>query len=453
MCSFLITNKPSDLTINNTLLKNRGPDSTNTIKNNNISFLHNLLHITGEKTTQPLVRDDVYLLFNGEIYNYNKGYKNDTHFLLDLYLNEGEQIYKKIDGEYSVVIVDFRKDKIIFSGDIFLTKPIYYSLEDKNFGICSYASNLKKLGFNEIKRPKPNHYYVLSLKTLKLEEITPIYNFNLKQNIDTFELWNLSFENSLIKRAKTENKIIIPLSSGHDSGAILCGMNKLKFKNFSTYSFECNENKDILKKRLTKINNKKVLSKITSKEYQLLQKLIKDNVEPFYYGYSYETSKEDGMSDDAAVGLYKLLSDAKKQNKVKILMSGQGGDEIFSNDQQYGFDNKFNPTIFPKNLKTIFPWPNFYFGGNYSYLTKEEHIAGSLGIEARYPYLDKDVVQQFLNLTPEFKNKYYKSPLTNYMQQNNFPYFLGKLGFKLDTHHSEYLNKISRIAKLKKDLK
>ena len=53
---------------------------------------------------------------------------------------------------------------------------------------------------------------------------------------------------------------------------------------------------------------------------------------------------------------------------------------------------------------------------------KEEHVAGSYGIEGRYPFLDKYVVQEFLWLTTELKNREYKSPLDNYLVMNKFPY-------------------------------
>ena len=68
-----------------------------------------------------------------------------------------------------------------------------------------------------------------------------------------------------------------------------------------------------------------------------------------------------------------------------------------------------------------------------SYLAKEEYTSGIWGIETRYPYLDKDVVQEFLWLSPELKNKYkgsiYKPPLLYYLDINNFPLFNKKLGF------------------------
>ena len=73
---------------------------------------------------------------------------------------------------------------------------------------------------------------------------------------------------------------------------------------------------------------------------------------------------------------------------------------------------------------------NFYGSCQSSYLSKEEHVAGSFNIETRYPYLDRDVVQEFLWLTPELKNSNYKSVIHNYLQENNFPMSINeKIGF------------------------
>jgi asparagine synthetase B (glutamine-hydrolysing) len=61
---------------------------------------------------------------------------------------------------------------------------------------------------------------------------------------------------------------------------------------------------------------------------------------------------------------------------------------------------------------------------------KEEHVAGSYGIEARYPFLDRRVVQEFLALDSRLKNSRYKSALRAYLENNSFPTaFDMKIGF------------------------
>ena len=110
-----------------------------------------------------------------------------------------------------------------------------------------------------------------------------------------------------------------------------------------------------------------------------------------------------------------------------------GADEIFS-DYGYGGDKIANHSnfggYFPSDLKTIFPWKSFYNSTMESFLAKEEYASGMWGVETRYPFLDKDVVQEFLWLNNNLKNKWYKSVLCNYLTKNNFPFnFNMKVGF------------------------
>ena len=57
-----------------------------------------------------------------------------------------------------------------------------------------------------------------------------------------------------------------------------------------------------------------------------------------------------------------------------------------------------------------------------SYLVKEEYVAGSYGLETRYPFLDKKVVQEFLWLKAELKNRNYKSVIDAYLTSEDYPF-------------------------------
>jgi len=117
----------------------------------------------------------------------------------------------------------------------------------------------------------------------------------------------------------------------------------------------------------------------------------------------------------------------------KVAISGQGADEIISD---YGWNGKKLAKtsgfggFFPDDLTQIFPYRNFYNGAQVKYLNKEECVGGSFGIETRYPFLDKLLVQEFLWLRPELKNRSYKAPVEWYLDENKFPYEKGKkIGF------------------------
>ena len=66
---------------------------------------------------------------------------------------------------------------------------------------------------------------------------------------------------------------------------------------------------------------------------------------------------------------------------------------------------------------------------NESFIAKEEYTASLFGIETRYPFLDKYLVQEFLWLHPNLKNSKYKSALHEYLSNNNFPFAQEKIGF------------------------
>lgn len=433
MCSFLFTDKKIDnLDPINFFIQKRGPDKTTIKSIDKFTFVHNLLSITGEFCEQPLIDNNVYLCFNGEIYNYNdkNNYASDGYYILDCYKEYGENFISQLDGEYALILLDLNKNLLYFSGDIFQTKPIYASIETENIGIASYKSALTALGFKNIKRLIPNNSYTYNLNT-KQVSYKKIYEFNLDQHVDSFDLWENAFLSSLSKRIKnTRGAVVVPMSSGHDSGSIVCGLNQLKFENFCVYSITGYEDEKIINDRLAQVNCLKQYTTkyISSEEMNSIIKNINKNVEPFYYGPDHAADVL-GFEDSGARGLYKILSDVKRDLNVKVQLSGQGGDEVTSNIQTYGFGGKWNPRVFPEDLKSVFPWNNFYFGSNSSYLAKEEAIAGSLGIETRYPLLDKNVVQQFLNLTASLKNSMYKAPITHFMQKYNFPYNNHKKGF------------------------
>ena len=122
-----------------------------------------------------------------------------------------------------------------------------------------------------------------------------------------------------------------------------------------------------------------------------------------------------------------------KLNGFKVHISSCGADEIISD---YGFNGKkiFSHSefggFFPENLENIFPWKKFYNDSQRSYLFKEEYVFGRYGLESRYPFLDTQVVQNFLNLKKELKNSEYKSPIAFFLRKHDYPFDEGiKLGF------------------------
>jgi asparagine synthetase B (glutamine-hydrolysing) len=422
MCGFGVTNK-DDIRNTNQYCQKRGPDLTNIKIVNGIKFLHNLLHITGKLTPQPLIKDDVICVFNGEIYNYLLfgNYNSDGECILDLYQKLGTEFISQLDGEFALCIVDFTNNKIVIATDTFSCKPLWYEFKGNNFCIASYNSQLKGLGFTNGTKLRSNTTQIYDLKSLKLiNEFTNV-KFDIRQHKNSFDNWLTAFSNSINKRtANTDKGMFVGMSSGYDSGAIACELKKQR-ANFKTYSIVNNENESVLAARLNLITDKESFD-LSPQEFAKWKQELRSSCEDFQYQdrfFNYDIKK-----DQASIGLAAICYRANK-DKRRIYFSGQGADEIISD---YGFNGKkiykhssFGG-LFPQDLNGFFPWHSFWDGTQIQYLNKEEYIAGHFGIETRYPFLDKDLVQEFLWLNADLKNSKYKSCLDEYLKVNDFPY-------------------------------
>jgi asparagine synthetase B (glutamine-hydrolysing) len=136
--------------------------------------------------------------------------------------------------------------------------------------------------------------------------------------------------------------------------------------------------------------------------------------------------------DNGAIGMSHICGIGRSRGEL-IYISGSGADEIFSDYGYRGIKHFGHSTIgghFIQDLSKYFPWKNFFNNTQRAYLMKEEYVAGSHGVEGRYPFLDRDVVQEFLWLKPELKNRHYKAPLHQYMKAHNYPFDVSaKVGF------------------------
>ena len=432
MCGFITTNKSNfDLEKTNRYIRNRGPDNTHVTSINNIKFVHNLLSITGDFTNQPICNEKgtVAAIFNGEIYNYRDigDYKSDGYCLLDLYDRFGERFAKHIDGEFAITLFDFSKNLMILATDTFATKPIWLGVNQIDFMTCSYESALIENNFPVRIKLRPNGTFIIDLKSLSLLNQFDNKHFDLEQKKDSYEDWLNAFEGAVVKRAHLEREnCFIGLSSGYDSGAISCILNKNNVE-YTSYTILGAETQSIIDERKKLIKNFKIVD-IDKDSFLYEKQFLQLECEDFKID-----GKSTARNDKASAGLSKICRQARSEN-VKVYLSGQGADEILS-DYGYGGYRFYGHSqfggYFPEDLKTIFPWNSFYGGTQLKYINKEECVAGSHGIEARYPFLDYNVVQEFLWLTQGLKNKAYKAPLDYLLTKYSYPFEKNKkVGFR-----------------------
>lgn len=421
-------------------VKNRGPDRTHEVTYKGINFVHFLLHLTGELTVQPLIENDILCLFNGEIYNYkdiNTESRSDIHSIIKAYKMYGENFVKKLDGEFVIILFDFKKNKLIVSSDIFKTKPLFYNISKENIVISSYISACKKIKNQEYKSIKPNETLIFDLKTREIIKKMSIYDFDLEQKKENYNDYIKAFEKAVLKRYPEKNIPLVTLSSGLDSGAIACCLKKYNKKALYV-SIPKNENIGVINKRKEILGDEHLIKNLTNEEKVYWKKDLVDKCEKFVWDWRYHirlTSVNNGFDMGSMLGKSKMIDISKKYNKdIRILYSGIGADEVMAHNSYYSC-GWGNVDYFPKKLEDVYPWANFYNGSMENYLKGDEYVGGCYGYETRYPFCDKDLVQEFLWLKPELKNKFkgyiLKPALLYYLDKESFPYHIKKLGFNV----------------------
>jgi asparagine synthetase B (glutamine-hydrolysing) len=478
MCGILFTNKLiTDLQKTIKYLKLRGPDHTEHKIINGYSFVHVLLSMTGEGfTVQPFIYDNIVVMFNGEIYNYKDfgDFNSDGECIIESYKKYGHDFVKYLDGEFAIVLVDFNTRELFYSTDIFSTKPLWVAIDGKNIGVASYESCLKELNLSNIKQVTANTTIRLQLDDLgrtdiSLGEKRSVYDFDLTQHKTNFDDWNTAFEKAVIKRvSRIKHGVFLGLSAGYDSGLIACVLSKLGH-DYKPYSILGSENPDIIKQRHEwKINNsnsdiinitrdeflkenaylkhfaEEYCLKIENGERQAYIKILKQldyikNQHPINMElikqltnqarqqlevYKFRMKEQFVTDDNGSIGLSFICRKAKKEG-YKIYLSGSGADEIYSDYGFKGIKHYGHSTIgghYPSDLATVFPWKNFFDNTQRSYLMKEEIVSGAHSVEGRYPFLDKQVVQEFIWLSADLKNENYKSVIYNYLNKEKYPF-------------------------------
>jgi len=238
----------------------------------------------------------------------------------------------------------------------------------------------------------------------KNKELNKFYNHKFdfdNQYKDNYDDWLKAFEKSVKKRAV--NGCFMGLSSGYDSGALSKELLKQKIK-FKAYTIFNNENEEILNKRLNYIP-----------DYQIAE--MNKTLWQKYYDFLEGKINDKAIKDSASMGVAYMFETAKSEGR-SICLSGQGGDEINSDYSLFPRQSTFKG----KYPDKLYEWSNFRGNMQLEYLNELEDIAAVYGIEIRYPFLDIDLIQEFLWLKVELKNKNYKAPLFEYLIKNNVPF-------------------------------
>ncbi len=357
-----------------------GNDSTEAIKNkypafnisensvNEVIFAHRRLSIIdlSENGHCPMsdTGGNIWITYNGEIYNYIElreeliqlGYKfrtqSDTEVVINAYLKWGFDCLNKFNGMWAFAIWDKRSKILFLARDRFGVKPLYYTFTGDFF---AFSSELKPLviyknavEINDSKIPfyliygnrlntketylkgiyslTASNYLIYKDGNIKLEQYYDIED--QKDNLSEDELKNKItslLEDSIKLRFRSDVPVGTCLSGGFDSSSIVSlasGNGKNKIETFSAVWEEKNCDESFF---IDKVND----------EFGCIPNKVNPKEEEFEKVFSslcyYQEIPTEGP------GLYpQWYVMAKAKEKVKVLLDGQGGDEVFGGYFQMG---------------------------------------------------------------------------------------------------------------------
>lgn len=416
----------------------RGPDRINVVEGHDFFTIHSQLIITGDKT-QPVVTDKYILLFNGEIYNDYTEYKSDslysdTDYLEETYQEYGIKCFEKFDGEFAICIYDLETKTILLVTDTFGTKPLYYAILDDTILVGTYDSTIKSTGLNgTIHQVPANTLIVIDVSEKKINNQRELRTFDFdNQSVDSYSKWNNAFTDSMIKRTEnTNHKYFISFSSGLDSGLIVAEMFHIR-KKFKGYTVPYLEEKKILDERMDIFRENNISYdeiNITEDSYESMRNYLYDMLEYYHLQpkeFDYQNFPDPDFRNIPGYVAAAIINKKARQDGNIISLSGQGADEIISD---YSTGSMKMSELKGNWYGISKPWKNFFGGWNRIFLGGIERISGLFGIETRYPFLDYDLVQEFINLHPSLKSGELKPPIANKLRVFDFPLHLRKQGF------------------------
>lgn len=415
-------------------IRSRGPDRQEVYCDGGFVMGHTHLRITGNKN-QPIQNSQYVISFNGEIYN-NLEIENadiDSQFLEGKILDDGFNAFGEFDGEFAIIAASKKNNKVWLSTDCFGTKPLYMSLGPDYFVCGTYESTVLAFGVVGAVQLPANTAIEVDLREYKISAVKELFKFDFSgSNVDSYEPWIESFRESIRKRTHNKDqKYFVSFSAGHDSGLIAAEMMQQKVP-YKVYSCPYMEDMETLIKRLVLLEEngvfaeKIIIDEETVNRHKDLLSSISYQVYSSDFSLSmfprYEISQINGYIASSVI-----CQKARLEGRL-ISLNGQGADEIVS-DYFNEFGNSRKSELMGKWSHVNRPWRNFFGGWNRIFLGATERVSGLHGIESRYPFLDRKLVQNYIHISPKLKEKEYKAPIAERLRQLGFPFHRRKQGF------------------------
>jgi asparagine synthase (glutamine-hydrolysing) len=369
-----------DITTMTSALRHRGPDAEGTYVNRSrtVALGHTRLSIIDlrPESNQPFhsASGRYVVVFNGEIYNFRQVRKelsnsysisfrtqSDTEIIAEAFSIWGDRMVDKLEGMFSIAILDQETCRVYFFRDRVGKKPLFYFKSERLFAFASEIKSL--LEHPVVKRevkvnykiipvflhlgyiPEPHSIFTNIFKfpsacrgvidqklDLRIEPYWQIENHidpkRRSPNAATDELHDL-LHDSVKKRLIADVPLGAFLSGGTDSSLISAIASKHSIKPLQTFSIGFKE---------SKFDERKYASKVATAlrtdhtEYLLSEK------EAVGFLDKYINHFDEPFADTSAIPT--MLVSQLAKNKVSVALTGDGGDELFQGYGAYMWANR-----------------------------------------------------------------------------------------------------------------
>ena len=416
MCGILITLGENKEAIES--ISHRGIEY-NTMNIDGVHLTHHRLPIQtmdGDDWSQPLeISDGIYMMFNGEIFNYDRNvYSSDTEYLSNLFRNyDGDNIQmfaalyapyiNMWDGFWAIVIYNSKTRKITAFTDPLGKKLLYMNSAGE---ICSeikglirkdstidnsYISSVRKWGYNkdprtpytDIKRITPNTIIQYDIDSPEFVTEYREYNKSFNSPIDELRgadyethmnwLWD-KMEESIKNRLVSKGyPISVLVSGGLDSSIIAAFLKKLDSE-VNWFSIENGESEFV-----------DLLSMHLDIPVDFLTYEMDDSKNSEIYKKWNETPVDLG----SVLPQYYLFEAIRNKNEYRMVISGDGADELFGGYKRIHEYDSQGSDIFEELT--------------YYHLPRLDKMSMAHTLELRSPFLNLDIVRFACHLPLEWR--------------------------------------------------
>ncbi|MCG9793048.1 asparagine synthase (glutamine-hydrolyzing) [Flavobacterium algicola] len=424
-------------------LAHRGPDDKGIFVDDTIGLGQRRLSIldTSQGGHQPFISDDqrYVMVYNGEVYNYKEFYpelkangfslktSSDTEALLQMYRHIGLKTLPKLNGMFAFAIWDKFEKKLTLVRDRMGVKPLYYAFHNESFYFASEQKALFTAGVplkidSEGLQEYVFNRFVAGENTLyqNVKQLLPGHTMIIEQSgkITVEKWWDLTteiqnqplikdpiswfteiFDDSVRLRMVSDVPVGILLSGGLDSSSTLASLKFQDYKNIQTFNIGFKEDQ----------HNESHLAKMLSDQYNYNFNTLQVENDSLYSNLIEATYFQDEplmhLNEPHLLSITKLA-----QSKVKVLLSGEGADELMGGYVRYKALDK--PWLL--NMISTFGKANiFKNNARYEKLIRYSQIKDPRNLimyngSNIYP---KDIASQF-GITQEPKNDFRKKIIT-----------------------------------------